>query len=171
MRKVALATMMVAGSVMLVGCGEPASNMNATMNTNVSSTGIVMNMNTNNAMPENSNALQTSTNNPADATIRVTSPARGATVTSGMEVSGQAAGWYFEGSFGLTVLDDAGTVLYNGAVTATDDWMTTAFVPFKATVTFAQPTTRTGKFIFKRSNPSGLPEHDESFEVPVTFAQ
>lgn len=126
-----------------------------------------------NAAPANMNAAVTATGSELtqlEPTIRVTEPARNASVKSPLTVSGQASGWYFEASFGVRVVDANGKQLYQGAVMATDDWMTTAYVPFKATFPYEKPTARTGTVIFEKANPSGLPENDERFEVPVTFA-
>ncbi len=94
-------------------------------------------------------------------------------------LSGETPGtMFFEASCPITVKDDEGTIVYVGLATATDDpsnssgpgWMTEAYVPFTAVLnTIAEPTGEYGTMIFTRDNPSGLAEHDFSFEIPVEF--
>jgi len=47
--------------------------------------------------------------------------------------------------------------------------MTTEFVPFKATLDFNPGTLTEGVLIFHKDNPSGLPENDDQFEIPIRF--
>jgi hypothetical protein len=48
--------------------------------------------------------------------------------------------------------------------------MTTEYVRFSAALEFTAPAAGSrGTLIFKKDNPSGLPEHDDSREVPVVF--
>lgn len=102
--------------------------------------------------------------------ISVTSPAPDALVRSPLTVTGQARGtWYFEASFPVRLLDAAGTVIAQTAAQAQGDWMTTDFVPFAATVTFAQPSTATGFLELQKDNPSGDPATAESIRIPVRF--
>jgi hypothetical protein len=91
-------------------------------------------------------------------------------VASPLTISGQAAcGWYFEASFPIEIVDANGVRLTIVPAQAQTDWMTTDFVAFSTTLTFATPTTPTGKIIFHKDNASGLPEHDARVEVPVRF--
>lgn len=100
--------------------------------------------------------------------IVVTSPTPLATATSPLLLSGKARGtWFFEASFPVELRDSAGTVLASGIATATGEWMTEEFVPFTSTLTWATTTATSGVLVFKRDNPSGLPEHDKSLQVPV----
>ena len=91
-------------------------------------------------------------------------------VTSGMEITGKAKLYYFEASFPVTLVDANGRVVLQTHAEAQSDWMTSEFVPFKVVnFQFARPATSTGKLILAKDNPSGLPEHDESVEIPVRF--
>lgn len=102
--------------------------------------------------------------------IRVTAPVAEALVTSPLLISGVARGtWYFEASFPVSLLDGTGRELARGVAQAAGDWMTTDFVPFSATLTFAAPTTATGTLVLERDNPSGLPEHSATLRLPVRF--
>ncbi|MSR73767.1 MAG: hypothetical protein EXS60_01795 [Candidatus Pacebacteria bacterium] len=110
--------------------------------------------------------------------IRVTAPAANAIITSPLTVTGEARGtWYFEASFPVEILDADHHEILNAsgyevaafAAHAQGEWMTENFVPFTATLDFTPPTTDTGFVVFKKDNPSGLPEHDASVEIPVRF--
>jgi hypothetical protein len=103
--------------------------------------------------------------------VRFTSPIPPKGLTSPLTVKGEARGtWYFEASFPVRVLDANQNVLGTGIAQAQGDWMTEEYVPFTATITFPnQPSGSKGSLVFVKDNPSGLPEHEDSFTVPVTF--
>lgn len=101
--------------------------------------------------------------------VKVTSPIPNQTIKSPLIVEGEARLWYFEGSFPIKILDANGKILGVSYVTAQGDWMTENFVPFKGEIEFTPSKTETGKIVFMKDNPSGLPEHDESFEMPINF--
>jgi hypothetical protein len=108
---------------------------------------------------------------PATDMIRVTTPLPNVLVQSPLVAKGEARGnWYFEAVFGIKVKDSNGQVIGSGFATAKDEWMTTDFVPFEATINFSKPTTETGTIVFEKNNPSGLPENDASISVPVYFS-
>ncbi|MEK7614829.1 MAG: Gmad2 immunoglobulin-like domain-containing protein, partial [Patescibacteria group bacterium] len=80
------------------------------------------------------------------------------------------AGWYFEASFPVELQDKNGNVIAQGPAQAQGDWMTDAYVPFEATLTFTKPADgETGTLILRKDNPSGLPEHDDFVKIPVKF--
>ena len=94
----------------------------------------------------------------------------GSVIQSPLALSGRARGtWYFEASFPIELRDDTGKTLAVAIATAQSDWMTEDFVDWTATMTWsATSTTATsGVLIFKKDNPSGLPEHDASIEMSV----
>lgn len=105
--------------------------------------------------------------------IRVTTPQPFESISSPMQVSGEARGyWFFEATFPLVVVDWDGRIIGQGYATAQDEWMTEEFVPFTGEVTFTLPGDtpyRRGALIFQKDNPSGLPEHDDALEIPVVF--
>jgi hypothetical protein len=104
------------------------------------------------------------------APITITSPTPGAVVSSPLIVEGEARGmWYFEASFPVRLVTDSGEVLAELPATALDDWMTEDFVPITVSIAFAPTQATSGKLILSRDNPSGLPEHDASVEIPVFF--
>jgi hypothetical protein len=106
----------------------------------------------------------------ADA-VAVTSPDLSSAIASPLTLAGDApGGWYFEATFPVVLEDAMGNVLAEGYATANSDWMTTELVPFTATLEFtAPPSGSAGNLVLKRSNASGLPEHDASASWPVEF--
>jgi hypothetical protein len=103
--------------------------------------------------------------------VVLTSPLAGASITSPVTITGRARGtWFFEASFPVNIVDWDGLIIGQGIAQAQGDWMTSEYVPFTATITFTKPTVKNnGWMILKKDNPSGLPEHDDAFEVPVLF--
>jgi hypothetical protein len=102
--------------------------------------------------------------------IRVSLPAVNQVVGSPLSIEGEARGtWYFEASFPIKIVDANGKVLGSAIAQAQSDWMTEDFVPFKAQLSFSVPSTETGILIFKKDNPSGLPEHDDELQIPIRF--
>lgn len=122
--------------------------------------------------PEVSEDIQAHINSKADLIV-VDDPAVYAPIASPVTVTGSARGyWYFEASFPIVVVDWNGLIIGEGYATAQGDWMTEEFVPFEGTITFDLPEDtpyKRGTIIFKKSNASGLPEHDDALEIPVHF--
>jgi len=118
--------------------------------------------------------------------IRVELPGPMTTITSPLTVSGQARGqWFFEATFPVTLTNWDGLIIAEGYAEAVLDpndpdstWMTTEFVEFEGTLEFENPSfadveddhfSKRGYLIFRRSNPSDLPENDNALEIPVYF--
>jgi hypothetical protein len=119
-----------------------------------------------NTTPKNSEEEETD----ISQLIQVNLPLPNQKVTSPLKISGKAVGnWYFEASFPVKILDANGNMLGSAPAQAQGDWMTTDFVPFEVTITFDKPATATGTVALLKDNPSGLPEHDNSISIPVSF--
>jgi Immunoglobulin-like domain of bacterial spore germination len=111
--------------------------------------------------------------------IKIENPAGMAVISTPLALKGQARGnWFFEGSAPVSLVDWDGKIIAEGMVTADGEWMTTEFVPFTGTLEFVSPYTpgdedfmKRGSLIFKKDNPSGLPENDDALELPVLFAK
>ena len=107
--------------------------------------------------------------------IILESPVPNATVTSPLQIAGEARGsWFFEGSFPVKLLDSQGNVVGQGIAQAQGDWMTTDFVPFKATVTYIAKTQvigSAGTLRLEKDNPSGLPANDDALTIPVVIGK
>lgn len=103
--------------------------------------------------------------------IRLDNPRPNQSISSPLELQGQARGfWFFEASFPARLLDANGTEIAVIPVTALGEWMTTEFVPFRTVLNFPKPTTATGTLILEKDNPSGLPAQADSLIVPVRFS-
>lgn len=103
--------------------------------------------------------------------IKITQPEQSASIVSPLEVRGEAVGtWFFEATLPIVVVDWDGRIIGEGYAEALGEWMTEELVPFSGTITFDTPEYgERGAVIFRKNNPSGLPEHDDALEVPVTF--
>lgn len=101
--------------------------------------------------------------------IVVDVPVQGMTIGSPFVISGKARGyWFFEGSFPIELRDTQGNILETIIAQAEGEWMTTEFVPFTASLIFTKPSaSMSAVLVFKKDNPSGLPEKDDSIEIPV----
>lgn len=95
-------------------------------------------------------------------------PLPNAQVGKSFVVQGAARGpWYFEASFGVTVLDAQGTQIAQGIAQADGEWMTEELVPFTAPITLPADAQGVYALVLQKDNPSGLPEHDASVELPI----
>lgn len=104
--------------------------------------------------------------------IIVDEPLSGQVISSPLEISGQARGtWFFEASFPIYLYDDQGNQLAVAIAQAKSDWMTEEFVPFEAEMEFAAPDADAGTLVFKKDNPSDLPEHDDELVMQVRFRE
>lgn len=110
------------------------------------------------------------------AEIQVSLPAPGQAISSPLTVVGRVRGnWFFEASFPVFLVDWDGRIIAQTTAAPLNgqDWMTTDFVDFGATLTFDAPSTtpdlRRGSVILKNDNPSGMPENEKSIEIPITF--
>jgi hypothetical protein len=105
-----------------------------------------------------------------DPEVVVDTPQYGDLVSSPLQVSGKARGfWFFEGQMPVTLKDDQGNVLVKTPAHANGDWMTQDFVPFTATLNFNPGDAQYGVLVIEKDNPSGDPQFDAAFAVPVRF--
>lgn len=102
--------------------------------------------------------------------IRVSNPRPNQLISSPLSISGEASGgWFFEASFPIKLFDENGKELGTAIAQAGSDWMTEEFVPFSAALEFETPTTDKGTLVFKKDNPSDLPENEDQLTMPVRF--
>jgi len=103
--------------------------------------------------------------------IKVSTPKENDTISSPLEITGQANGpWYFEGSFPVKLTDKTGSVIATGSAQVIGDtWMTEDLVPFKATLAFDNKDITEGFIVLEKDNPSGLPENAQEIKIPVKF--
>ncbi len=113
---------------------------------------------------------QATTSSSVESMITVTSPLPNTKIKSPLEITGSArGGWYFEASFPVILIDAKGKTIAQSPAEAKGEWMTTEFVPYSVTLTWSKNTATSGTLIFKRDNPSELPENDKEMRIPVTF--
>lgn len=108
---------------------------------------------------------------PEGVDLKVTLPLPDTKVTSPITVTGIVpAGWMFEGVFPVVVLDSSEVIIAQGHAeeTVRGSWMNGKPTEFEATLTF-KTNSKNGSILLLKENPSGLPENDETFEVPVKF--
>lgn len=102
--------------------------------------------------------------------VVIDTPTYGALVASPLTVSGKAKGfWFFEANIPVTLKDQDGKILAQKGFMTSSEWMTEDYVPFSGTLEFATPTTEFGVLIINKDNPSGDPERDASYAIPVRF--
>ena len=102
--------------------------------------------------------------------IFVFSPKKDQTIESPLKIEGQARGpWYFEAQFSAELYDNEDSHLGTAILTAKDDWMTDDFVPFEGSLEFSGASSDLGFLRFLSANPSGLPENQKTFELPIEF--
>lgn len=107
-----------------------------------------------------------------DDLIKLYSPTAGAEIASPLIVTGEARGtWFFEATFPIILTDWDGLIIAEGYATAEDDWMTEEYVDFSGTLNFTKPNVPydRGSLILQKSNPSGLPEHDNALEIQIQY--
>lgn len=111
--------------------------------------------------------------------ITVEEPQPGEVIQSPLTLRGEARGqWFFEATAPVVLTNWDGLIIAEGFITAQDEWMTTDFVPFEGTLEFGSPAATTdpdfmknGNLIFQKANASGLPEHDDAYEIRIRFVE
>ena len=104
--------------------------------------------------------------------ILISLPKREEKIKSPLKIEGRARGsWFFEAQFSAELYDANNKFLGKAILKSKDDWMTENFVPFEGELTFISPSASRGFLKFLSDNPSGLPENQKVFEVPVQFEE
>lgn len=102
--------------------------------------------------------------------IQINSPKANEEVLSPLKITGtvKGDGWVgFEGQVGtVKLLDSRGTELATGTLTATTEW-TTLPTNFETNLNFQSVFAQNGTLVFRNENPSGLPEKNKEFVLPV----
>lgn len=137
--------------LLFVACGQPNTNDNNN-GTSMPTQNIVL---TGSVLPDS---------------LRISSPIVGAMIESPVVITGEARGWFFEGSFPISIVDENGATLTQGFASSQDDWMTDAFVPFRAELSFAPGNAKSGAIVFSQNNPADMEGSEiEQYELPVSF--
>jgi hypothetical protein len=95
----------------------------------------------------------------------------GDTISNPYTLTGEVPGnWSFEAIFPVDLVDWDGLIIASGSAVLTSDWMTDNNVPFTVTLNYETPSTnKNGTLILHKSNASGLPENDDTIEIPIKF--
>lgn len=112
-------------------------------------------------------------NTPVDMSdlIIVDQPQAGEIIENPATISGQARGsWFFEGSFPIKIIDANGELLGEGVAEAQSNWMTNDFVDFRAVISFKPSAASSGFIMLHNDNPSGLPDKDKEWKIPIVFS-
>jgi hypothetical protein len=90
-------------------------------------------------------------------------------ITSPLVIRGTAPGtWFFEGQLRASLVSNSGQVLAQSAPQAQGEWMTEDQVYFEGKLIFTVPAgMETAIVVIENDNPSGLPENQKKYEVPV----
>ncbi len=101
--------------------------------------------------------------------IILESPRPNEVVRSPIVITGEAVGpWFFEANFTAELVDGEGEVIAIAILTAEGEWMTEELVPFSGELEF-EGSSGQGELVLKSANPSGLPEHQKIFSIPVRY--
>ena len=99
-------------------------------------------------------------------------PKQNEEVSSPLKITGSVnnGGWSgFEGQVGtVQLLDVKGKKIAEGVLKATTDW-TNPPVKFEVTLTFDSKIKGAATLLFSNENPSGLPDKDKKFGLPVVI--
>jgi hypothetical protein len=101
--------------------------------------------------------------------VTVITPAANQLLKSPQRIHGKAPGtWFFEANVVVKLLDEHGAVLAQNRGQAKGEWMTEQPVEFESKLIFTVPAGQTkGTLVIENDNPSGLPENQKSYSVPV----
>ena len=70
----------------------------------------------------------------------------------------------------MQLTDAKGNIVADTVAEARSDWMTEDWVPFSARITYDDPPDdERGYLVIEKSNPSGKPENDDQYRLPVLF--
>jgi len=107
---------------------------------------------------------------PLDQQVVVASPAASSTVGHTFTVSGTAPGpWFFEATFPIQVRDPNDNVIGRIPANAQGEWKTNGPVTFKAEMNVDASYSGPATLILMKDNPSGLPQNDDSVEIPIVI--
>lgn len=99
--------------------------------------------------------------------IVLETPKPNSSVSNPFEIKGEAVGaWFFEAEFTAELLDSDGEVVSTTVLRADGEWMTEELVGFSGEMDAGDFSGR-GELVLKSANPSGLPENQKIFSIPV----
>jgi hypothetical protein len=101
--------------------------------------------------------------------IIISEPATLSAVKSPLKIIGTAPkGWTFEGILSIIIEDSQHQKIAGGSILTKEIAGSNNLVSFETSLPFSTKVT-SGFLTIKNDNPSGLPENDKSFSLPITF--
>ena len=100
---------------------------------------------------------------------QITLPVAGSIIRSPLKIEGKVPpGWMFEGVFPIKLIDSNGNTIAQGLgkEVIPGSWQKDSNVDFTATLTFINFPAK-GFLVLDKDNPSGLPQNNRSFSIPV----
>ena len=101
--------------------------------------------------------------------IRVKTPHVNATLSSPIEIVGEAKNWYKDESFVVHLIDKDGAILGEGTAKAQKEINTDEYIPFEAKIKFDQGEINGGDLIFYRNSTKDELGDAGTFSFPVFF--
>lgn len=107
-------------------------------------------------------------NAPQPVTISGITP--GMEINSPLSVSGTIPGnWMFEAQTTMELRTAGSEIITSTTIDTQADWQTTEQIPFSGQLTFQSPDAILGYIYIQKSNPSGIPNNQETFSWPIRF--
>ncbi len=121
--------------------------------------------------PENFTATSTEITADPLSTPLLQTPRSGETVTGPLVIKGQVPkSWTFEGQFQMQLLDDRRHLILTDRVPVEwDNENNKLTLDFIESYNY-QTQAKSGFLVLRNDNPSGLPENEKSFEIPIKFS-
>lgn len=105
--------------------------------------------------------------------IVVTSLQPNDVISSPLKIDGyvNGGGWIaFEGQVGtVNLLDANGRMISSSILAVPGEWMKNPPINFETMMMFEKPQTEIGSLIFKSENPSGNPDNNKEYTLPIRF--
>jgi hypothetical protein len=103
--------------------------------------------------------------------LEVSTPSVNQKISSPFTVKGRVLSpWLSEGVAPVQITDQNGKVLGSGQVKGSTDWMTrSGWMDFETNIVFNKGDAKNGFVVFKKDNPSGKPENDQTMKIAVEF--
>ena len=104
--------------------------------------------------------------------IRVIHPKANTVVQSPVVIEGEARGtFFFEASFPVWLKDKEGRLIAQGHGEAQGEWMTEAFVPFRAELEWKSEPSQEAMLVLQKDDPSGMQQNLATLQIPLKIGK
>jgi hypothetical protein len=105
-----------------------------------------------------------------DNPVNIKQPEINQQISSSISIKAEAPGsWFNEGQLPMELKTVDGKVIKQTSATTTQNWMTEQLVEFNHELVFKTQESNYGYLVIKKSNPSGIPNNQQSFYWPLNF--